>query len=72
VSPRKLGVKIKRLREAKGWTQAQLADKIGVSRVHLANLESPDEAAHHRRPSLATLEKIAKALRVKLTELLEP
>jgi transcriptional regulator with XRE-family HTH domain len=72
VSPRKLGVKIKRLREAKGWTQAQLADKIGVSRVHLANLESPDEAAHHRSPSLATLEKIAKALRVKLTELLDP
>jgi transcriptional regulator with XRE-family HTH domain len=63
--------RIKRLREAKGWTQAELAAKLGVSRVHVANLESPDDATHHRRPSLAMLENLAKVFRVKVTALLE-
>jgi transcriptional regulator with XRE-family HTH domain len=51
-------------------TQAQLAKKIGVSVIHVANLESPDTASHHRNPSLATLEKLAKALGVPVAELL--
>jgi transcriptional regulator with XRE-family HTH domain len=46
-----------------------LADKLGVSRVHVANIESPDDAPHHRTPSLATLEKLAKVFRVKMAEL---
>jgi transcriptional regulator with XRE-family HTH domain len=64
-------MRIKRLREAKGWTQAELAAKLGASRVHVANLESPDDAAHHRQPSLAMLERLAKVFRVKVTALLE-
>jgi transcriptional regulator with XRE-family HTH domain len=71
LSPRKIGVKIKRLRTKKGLTQAALAKKVGVSRVHLANLESPDSAAHHRTPSLALLDKLAKALGVKVSELVD-
>jgi len=63
-------MRIKRLREAKGWTQTELAKKLGVSRVHVANIESPDDALHHRTPSLATLEKLAKAFRVKVADLL--
>jgi transcriptional regulator with XRE-family HTH domain len=63
-------MKIKATREAKGWSQAKLADKVGVSRVHLANIESADDAPHHRNPSLALLDRIAKVLRVPLTELL--
>jgi Predicted transcriptional regulators len=51
-------------------TQEQLAKKIGVSVIHVANLESPDSVSHHRNPSLATLEKLAKALKVPVTELL--
>ena len=70
MSPRKLGMKIKRRREELDMTQAALAEKVGISRVHLANIESADTSKHHRSPSLATLEKIAKALRVKVTELL--
>jgi transcriptional regulator with XRE-family HTH domain len=61
---------MKRLRKKRGMTQAQLAKKIGVSVIHVANLESPDAAAHHRNPSLATLEKLAKALGVPVAELL--
>jgi transcriptional regulator with XRE-family HTH domain len=51
-------------------TQEQLAKKIGVTVIHVANLESPDTAAHHRNPSLTTLGKLAKALGVPVTELL--
>jgi transcriptional regulator with XRE-family HTH domain len=71
VSPRRLGMKIKRLRTDKGLTQATLAAKARISRVHLANVESADNAPHHRSPSLAVLERLAKALGVPLTELLE-
>jgi transcriptional regulator with XRE-family HTH domain len=52
-------------------TQAALAKKIGVSVIHIANLESPDGVAHHRNPSLSTLERLAKALGVSVTELLK-
>jgi transcriptional regulator with XRE-family HTH domain len=64
-------MKIKRLRADRGITQAILAKKVKISRVHLANLESPETAPHHRTPSIALLERIAKALGVPVTELLE-
>ena len=70
MSLRKIGMKIKRLRNKKKLTQAALAKKVGVSRVHLANIESADDVAHHRTPSLALLDKLAKALGVPVTELL--
>ena len=66
-----LGVRIKKLRTDRGLTQAALAEKVRISRVHLANIESPDRAAHHRTPSLATLERLARALGVPVTDLLE-
>ena len=64
-------MKIKRLRVQREMTQAVLAKKVRISRVHLANLESADHAPHHRTPSLAVLERLAKALGVPVTELLE-
>ena len=64
-------MKIKRLREAQGLTQAALAKKARISRVHLANIESADDAPHHRSPSLAVLERIAKHLDTSAGELLE-
>ena len=63
-------MKIKARRTAKKWSQAKLAGKVGISRVHLANIESADAAPHHRNPSLAVLDRIAKALGVPVTELL--
>ena len=71
MSPRRLGMKIKRLRVQREMTQAALAKKVRISRVHLANLESADNAPHHRTPSLAVLERLAGALGVAVTELLE-
>jgi transcriptional regulator with XRE-family HTH domain len=64
-------MKIKRARLKAGFTQAALAKKLKISRVHLANLESPDDAKHHRWPSLSLLERLSKALGVPVTELLE-
>jgi transcriptional regulator with XRE-family HTH domain len=51
-------------------TQAELAKKIGVSVIHVANIESPDDAPHHRNPSLATAQRLARALQVPIGTLL--
>jgi transcriptional regulator with XRE-family HTH domain len=71
LSPRRLGTKVKRLRVERELTQDALAKKVRISRVHLANIESADNAPHHRSPSLAVLERLAKALGVPVMELLE-
>lgn len=65
MSSKRLGMTIKRFRERRGLTQAALADKADIHRVYLAQIEG-----HAKVPSLATLEKLAKALRVKVSELL--
>ena len=71
MSPRRLGMKIKRLRVERDMTQEALATKARISRVHLANIESRDTAPHHRTPSLAVLERLARAFGVPVAELLE-
>jgi transcriptional regulator with XRE-family HTH domain len=70
VTPVDMGPRIKRLRKQRGLTQPELAAQIGVHRVYLANLESPDAAKHHRAPSLGTIEKLAKALKTSVGQLL--
>jgi transcriptional regulator with XRE-family HTH domain len=62
----KVAMRIKKLRERRGWTQEQLAEAAGVGRSHLARLETAKQD-----PTLATLEKIARALRVKVAELVK-
>ncbi len=47
-----------------GYTQEELADKIGVSRAYMGYIEQGRNA-----PSLEVLEKIAKHLRMRLSEL---
>jgi transcriptional regulator with XRE-family HTH domain len=66
VSPKRLGMTIKRLREQRGLTQEALAKKAHIHRVYVAQIEGQTKV-----PSLATLEKLAKALGVPVTELLE-
>jgi len=39
--------------------------------IHLANIESDDSASHHRTPSLALLDKLAKAFKVSVADLLK-
>jgi transcriptional regulator with XRE-family HTH domain len=57
---------VKRLREEKGMTQADLAKKAKVTRPYITMLEGGQRKA----PSVATLQRIAKALGVPVTELL--
>ena len=52
-------------------TQAQLADRAGVSRAYLATIETPATAPHHRMPSPHTLGKLAKALGINVGELVK-
>jgi transcriptional regulator with XRE-family HTH domain len=59
-------MRLKKLREDRGWTQEELAEKAGVSRAYLARLE-----IGRHDPPLSTLEKLAKALKVKVGKLLE-
>jgi transcriptional regulator with XRE-family HTH domain len=67
MAPReRVAVRVKRIREQRGMTQEQLAEKAGISRTYLARLET----ARHD-PTLSMLEKIAKALRVDVAKLLK-
>lgn len=62
-----LGSNIRKLREARGLTQQQMAKISGVPRPTWANLESG--AAN---PTLSVLIKVASALQVRVEELISP
>jgi transcriptional regulator with XRE-family HTH domain len=57
---------IQRLREESGMSQRALADKAKVTQGYVAQLE----AGNKKNPSLAVLQRLAKALGVPVTELL--
>jgi transcriptional regulator with XRE-family HTH domain len=61
-----VAIRVKEWRDRRAMTQQQLAKKAGISRGFLARLET----ARHD-PKLSTLEKLAKALRVKVAKLVE-
>lgn len=61
-----LGGAVRAARERRGWTQAALAELAGLERTYLTDLE-----AGRRNPSVRTLEKISKALGIKLHVLFE-
>ena len=67
---------IKELRERRRLTQDELAKRAGVSQGYISKLEPssrPGKAKTVRKsnPSLPTLKKLARALGVAVTELLE-
>ena len=64
---REIARQILRLRQAQGWTQAQLADALDTTQSVVARLES---GSH--RPSLATLDKICQVLGAHLEVRLVP
>lgn len=59
-------MKLKKLREERGLTQEELAKKAGISRAYLARLEI---GMHD--PHLSRLRQLAKALRVKVSDLVD-
>lgn len=66
MSPERFAMRLKELREAKGFTQEALAKKAGVSRAYLARLEMG-----RHDPPLSRLRRLAKALGVKVGRLVE-
>ena len=63
---KQMGAKVRRLRKAKGWSQADLAKRARRTRVYLTRLE-----AGRQDPSLSTINALARALGVPVTELLQ-
>ena len=62
-----LGKNIRRLLKEKGYTQQEFAEKVGISRVYLSDLIRGKKG---KRIPQSTLNKIAKALGVSVSELL--
>lgn len=61
---RQLGVLLRLLREQRSWSQEELAEAANLDRSYLGEIERGQVS-----PSLATLEKLAKALHLSLSEL---
>jgi transcriptional regulator with XRE-family HTH domain len=62
----KIAMRIKALRAKRKITQAELAERAGISHGYLARLETG-----RQDPTITTLEKLAKALRVSVGQLLK-
>ncbi len=58
------GATVKRLRNQRGWTQEELARRVGVAPNTIARIETGN-----RRPSLTLLERLARDLRVGIADL---
>ena len=62
--PKSLGKKIQKKRKDLGLTQDELAEKVGISLTYMGFIEQGRYA-----PSLEVLNKIAKALKIPLSDL---
>jgi transcriptional regulator with XRE-family HTH domain len=67
MTPRRLATALRQLREQRKMTQEELAKKARVTRSHLSLLE----AGHRKNPSIDVLKRLARALGVPVTALLE-
>lgn len=61
----KLGQKISDIRHKNGMSQEDLAGKAEMDRSYLSELENG-----HKNPSFLMLERIAKAMKVKVSDLI--
>lgn len=63
-----MGIRIKEIREERGLTQEELANKANVSRATLSEIENNPQ----KKPTIRTLEKLASALGVTLDRIFYP
>ena len=63
---RQVGFNVRSLREARGWSQEQLAFECGLHRTYVSGVERGV-----RNPTALVLAKIAKALGVPVARLLD-
>jgi transcriptional regulator with XRE-family HTH domain len=64
---RLVGRNVRRLREKKGLTQEQFADRSGFSQQYISSLEQG-----HRNPTIITLYELSVALGVSHLDLVRP
>jgi transcriptional regulator with XRE-family HTH domain len=60
----RLGDRIRKLRKARGWTQAEMAERVGIDRSFLADVERGK-----RNISVLNLELIAHGFKISLSQL---
>jgi transcriptional regulator with XRE-family HTH domain len=63
---KRLAMKLKQIRTRQGFNQTDLAKKVRVTQAYIAMLENGRE-----NPTLNVLERLAKALKVTVAELVE-
>ena len=66
MAAKRFPMRLKQLREAKGWSQARLADAAGVTREYIARLET-----RKHDPPLSRVQKLATVLGVPIGRLLK-
>lgn len=62
----RLGNKIQKIRKSLGYSQEELAHLVKISRTHMGHIEQG-----RKSPSLEVMERIAKVLKVSLSELFD-
>lgn len=62
----RLGLNVRRLREGKGWSQEDYADRAGIHRTYVSDIERG-----RRNPTVTVVEKLAKPFGVKPGTLLD-
>lgn len=63
---KRLGRNVRRLRDEKGWSQEEFADKADLHRTYISDIERGA-----RNPTILVVEKIAIALGVRAASLLD-
>jgi transcriptional regulator with XRE-family HTH domain len=61
----RLGLNVRRLREAKGWSQEDYADRAGIHRTYVSDIERGK-----RNPTVTVVQKLAKPFEVSAGSLL--
>ena len=62
----RLSLNMRRLRQSKGWSQEEFANKAGLHRTYVSDLERGA-----RNPTVTVVDKLAVALDVKVGALLD-
>lgn len=60
----KLGARVRDLRQTKGLSQEEFADRVGIDRTYISGVERGV-----RNPTVQVLHRVARALGVSLSEL---
>jgi transcriptional regulator with XRE-family HTH domain len=63
---RRVGQNVRKYREAEGWSQEEFADHCGIHRTYVSGVERGV-----RNPTIVVLARIAKALKVSASQLLD-